>query len=86
LWTAKVYIDGIAERFDDFGRGEELFGVVCAELDYERPIDGRIAFLAVGSVKVQFAIKFVRLYGEHLRAKISVIVPVERSVSNSLWR
>jgi hypothetical protein len=58
LRASEVDIYGIAMGLDDFGRCEELFWVVCAELDDERPVFGS-AFFAQSDVEILFTVGFL---------------------------
>lgn len=40
LWTSKVDIHSITVFLDDFSGSQQLFGVVCAELDDQGTIAG----------------------------------------------
>jgi hypothetical protein len=58
LRASEVDVYGIAMGLHDFGRCEELFWVVCAELDDERPVFGS-AFFAQSDVETLFTVGFL---------------------------
>jgi hypothetical protein len=74
LWAPQVDVDAIAVLFDDFGGGEEVLGVVGAELDYQGPIGGWIALFAREGVEELIPVFFVGVrekLGKTVRASLA---------------
>lgn len=65
LGTSEINVDGVTVRLEKLGRGEELVGVIRAELNDQWSVLWA-TLLAVESVEVLFSVGLPDALGEHL--------------------